>query len=313
MLKRLMLLVLTVCFYGVSAFAQNQSLMSEAGTEYIILKKLGEGGIGKVFLLREVQSGKEYAVKFVPANQEQAIAANTQALELRNRAMLVPIRMELFKTRVKLAEYGIFTEVAQEDLKNEIEELKRLEKRATSDLEREAIFRRQLEAAQQVLNNFMIVQEEMGKRNLAHNDIKPANVMRINGQWQVIDFDALLGRDKLAHIYSADYAAPEVRTRRMTYATTDLYSMGMTLGLLLLLEDMPMDLFDRQIRNRRAVQILERRFDFFVVKNPVYREAYNNLREFLNISLNPTGEDRDLQFSKWRKPTAVGLSCKWVY
>ncbi len=89
-------------------------------------------------------------------------------------------------------------------------------------------------------------------QGVIHGDLKPANVLMLEGQIKIVDFGIALEirpTEARAHYYSLGYSAPEMKELRPIDHRADLYSLG-TLWYALLVGEPPLFMFnaERMIR-----------------------------------------------------------------
>jgi serine/threonine protein kinase len=176
------------------------------GTRYELIGEIGRGGMGAVYLARDIELDREVAIKIVPAScaEEARITARLE------HPGIVPVHDsgELPDGRVYFA-------------------MKRIEGTALDT------YRASLP---ELLRVFMRACEPVAfahARGIIHRDLKPGNIM--TGKFgEVLVLDWGVAQDGAAHASIAgtrDYIAPEQAAGRAV-PQSDIYSLGKTLGFL---------------------------------------------------------------------------------
>ncbi|PSB59725.1 serine/threonine protein kinase [Chroococcidiopsis cubana CCALA 043] len=210
---------------------------------YRILKPMGQGGMGRTFLVvDESYASKSLCVlkQFLPQfhicdRQQQALARfDREALRLEALGQHPQIPHLLDRFEQDGHQYLVQEFVDGRTLEQEFAE--------------EGAFDES--KIRQLLNDLLPVLHFIHSRNIIHQDIKPANVIRrsSDGQLVLVDFSVAkcatgpaLGQTETI-IGSAEYAAPEQIRGKATFAS-DLYSLGVTC-IHLLIQVPPFDIFD---------------------------------------------------------------------
>ncbi|MFC1500583.1 protein kinase [Candidatus Zixiibacteriota bacterium] len=194
--------------------------------QYRILEKLGEGGMGKVFLAEDTRLKRQVALKFLPS--EAAISDESRQRfmnEARAAAALdhpnIGVVHEVAETEdgqlfIAMGYYG------SETLKDRI---------IGGGIDTDAA----AEIALQITRGL----EEAHKIGLIHRDIKPANIMMAGGDIaKIVDFglarmeDVTLTRTGTT-LGTVAYSSPEQISGASTDNRTDLWSLGVVLYELL--------------------------------------------------------------------------------
>src|SRR5450755_1041206 len=164
-----------------------------AGTRlgpYEILAPLGAGGMGEVYRARDVQLGRDVAIKVLP----EAVAQDAERLARFQRE--AQILAALNHPHIA-AIYGLESNGAARALVLELVEGDTLADRIAAG---PIPVDEALEMARQIADAL----EAAHERGIVHRDLKPANVKRTpNGQIKVLDFG-------LAKAVSGDGSSPDV-------------------------------------------------------------------------------------------------------
>jgi len=191
---------------------------------YTILREIGEGGMGKVYLAENVSIGQQVAIKIL----DPVLARNSELRERFNQEARIQVALQ-HKNIVRVLN-------AQTDNDYTLMILEYVE---GVSLDR-VIKRRKTLAVDDALRIFEQVLSAVGyahEKGVVHRDIKPSNILvSADGTAKVTDFGIakVLGDTKLTRtgtsMGSPDYMSPEqVLGKKDIDHRTDIYSLGATL------------------------------------------------------------------------------------
>lgn len=196
---------------------------------YRILKKIGQGAMGQVFLVEDILYRKQGAMKVINHTgmiiQQQALERELEMLRLLDNKYL-PAVIDAFYSGADSNILCIIMEYVQgESLREYAEKQGPLEEREVMKIGR------QLAEALEYLHS--------RKPGIIHRDIKPDNIMMgVNGDIKLIDFGTafLTGENRGSYTFGTKgYAAPEQMDGGRGEAETaacDIYALGAVLAFL---------------------------------------------------------------------------------
>ncbi|HXV63633.1 MAG TPA: serine/threonine-protein kinase [Vicinamibacteria bacterium] len=186
---------------------------------YRIVRLLGRGGMGEVYLVHDLTLDQEVALKFLPA----ALARD-------------PMRLALFHNEVRVARRVTHKNACRMYDIGEVEGRPFLSMEYVDGEDLASLLRRighlpeekGLEVARQLAAGLAAAHEE----GIVHRDLKPANVMIDgSGQVRIMDFGlaGVIGEIEDLRSGTPAYQAPEQIRGDDVSARTDLYSLGLIL------------------------------------------------------------------------------------
>ncbi|AKS41454.1 protein kinase domain-containing protein [Wenzhouxiangella marina] len=217
---------------------------------YTILKRLGGGGFGEVFLGEDPQIGRQVAIKVFKPKDENLIAFATssdeEGLEILRARFLneAKILASLHNERhvIEVLDFGEAEDGAPyyvmpylpnslaDELGKDVFDRKALEELPEAQRPRALPLERSLELMEQVLKGLAAAH---GK-GLIHRDIKPSNIMLTeDGEIRIVDFGIAKAPDSahssVSHLGlgSRNYMSPEQReSAKHVDARADVYAFG---------------------------------------------------------------------------------------
>ena len=192
---------------------------------YEFIKKLGEGGFGKVYLVRQKMSNKYYTIKFLNHNSHNVKDINFLFKEINILMRLKhPQIIELYSfCLTDENEFALIMEyIPGGTLKEYIKKNKQLDE----------------EEAKKILKQILEIISYCHKMNIIHHDLKPDNILFTDDnhkQIKIIDFGiSSLMYDK-SDAGSLLYLPPEIITHKdMTSSpSVDVWSIGCIFGEML--------------------------------------------------------------------------------
>ena len=176
---------------------------------YEILGELGSGGMGTVYQARDGLTNQIVALKQVTLHTGKSDSVGSIKLA-REFSILASLR---HPNIVSVLDYG-FTEDRKPFFTMEYIET------STSILEVEDV----ADVAIQVLQALAYLH----RHRILHRDVKPSNVMIVNGQVKLLDFGLSASTDNLPGRVAGtlEYMAPEFFERQPPSVQSDLYSVG---------------------------------------------------------------------------------------
>jgi len=190
--------------------------------DYLILRKIGEGGFGTVWLARNMHDDQFYALKMLHADREYELNG---IREFKKRSNEQPNLISIghvgkvddrFYYVMPLADNALSSKSLHDSNNYEPATLE-------SHLDRQGYLgvESALLLAQQVLRGL----EELHKHGAIHRDIKPANILRFSGQW-VLGDPGLIGTLKEDVVVGTDGFVNE---QFLNSPKGDLYALGVTI------------------------------------------------------------------------------------
>jgi serine/threonine protein kinase len=190
--------------------------------KYLVEKRLGKGGMGSVYLCKNLELDNYWALKFIPKSENMQLLAEEEILKKLNHISLPKI-VDVFYDEA--GTYIIETYIEGESLKDKIE--------------RESYFTEETVAdwAKQ-LSEVLIYLHNMKPYPIIYRDMKPSNIMVTDyNKVVLVDFgistqskDA--GKSGSPVALTKNYAAPE-QMKGQFDVRTDIYSLGITMYQLL--------------------------------------------------------------------------------
>jgi serine/threonine protein kinase/tetratricopeptide (TPR) repeat protein len=191
-------------------------------SHYTILEKLGEGGMGEVFLAEDTRLERKIALKFLPVD----IARDPKALERFDREAKATASI-VHPNIITVHEVGVFDE-------RPYIAMAYVEGRCLSDMLREQklTVEHAVDIAAQVCEGLA----EAHRHGIIHRDVKPANIhIDRFGRVRILDFGLAL-RTHLAKLTQSHvtvgtvgYMSPEQATGTPVDERSDLFSLGTVL------------------------------------------------------------------------------------
>ena len=179
--------------------------------EWSIGEEIASGGFGRVFLANS-NDFNSYVVKFIP----QAPGAQRELLfpKLAHLQNVVPV----VGSGKSDAHWWVIVMPKAE--------------RSLADLLASPDEKLSVDTIRVILKDIAKALVSMRKGGIVHRDIKPGNILLLDGHWCLADFgisryaEATTAEDTRKYAWTPPYAAPEQwRSQRVTYAT-DVYSFG---------------------------------------------------------------------------------------
>src|SRR6056297_548118 len=224
--------------------------MSDVIGRYKILKRLGGGGFGEVFLGEDPAIGRQVAIKVFKPKDENLIAFATSSDEegleiLRGRFLSeAKILASLENTQhiVNVLDYGETDDGAPyyvmpylphslaDELGRDVFDVKALEELREAERPRALRLARALALLEQILSGLASAHG----RGLIHRDLKPSNIMLTeDDEVRIVDFGIAKAPDgqhsTVSHLGlgSRNYMAPEQReSAKHVDARADVYAIG---------------------------------------------------------------------------------------
>lgn len=196
-----------------------QQLNAYANGRYDLLEKLGEGGMGAVFKVRDRLTGQTIALKRVSLSD----APGTDQSESEYHLLLAQEFQTLASLRhphiISVLDYG-FDNERQPYFTMDMLEAPQTILEAGRDLNLNAKLRLVVQLLQALVY--------LHRRGILHLDLKPSNVLVENNVVKVLDFGISLGRNetRVAVAGTPGYIAPEVILEQTPTEATDLYAVG---------------------------------------------------------------------------------------
>ena len=196
-----------------------ERLRRELGDQYAVVRLIGRGGMGAVYLARELSLDRVVALKVLPASADDEVTRERFRREARMVARLSHPGI------VPLYAYGetertLYYAMAYIDGETLTQRLKREGPLSGPE-------------TRELLASVAAALDHAHRRGLIHRDIKPSNILIDGETGRILVTDFGIGRalgavEDVEAIGTPQYMAPEQATGSPVDARTDLYALGLT-------------------------------------------------------------------------------------
>ena len=196
------------------------SMLQVLASRYLIIKRLGEGGMADVYLAQDELLNREVAIKVLRGNLalEPVSLLRFQREANSASALTHPNIVEIYDVGEEEGLHYIVMEyIRGRTLKQLIAQRGALEKNE----------------ALAIMDQLISAVEEAHKKNIIHRDIKPQNVLiKDDGTVKITDFGIATVSDSLqltqadTVLGSVHYLAPELARGESASFQSDIYSLG---------------------------------------------------------------------------------------
>lgn len=210
-------------------------MISETISHYRILKKLGEGGMGEVYLAEDARLGRQVALKFLPASYQYD--PDRRARFLKEARAASALRSPNIAAIYDIGEHDQIMFIVMEYVEGEL--LSRRIERAGVDGREVATIAIQIAEALDEAHQLGIIHRDIKSSNLMVTprgllkmlDFGLAKVMETRSQTDSDDFTVPLGQQTAAGIVmgTVAYMSPEQALAREVDHRSDLFSFGIVL------------------------------------------------------------------------------------
>lgn len=207
---------------------KNESSFERMSNRYLLLDKIGEGGMGVVYRAKDRLTGYEVALK--------RVLTDLGALSLEDTVQLEDFRLALareFKLSASLRHPNI-VDVLDYGFDNEQQPYYTMGLLKSPQTIIEAAKALTISERIGLVIQVLYALTYLHRRGIIHRDLKPGNVMVEDGRIKVLDFGLSIMHERTSHEDVADttvgtlaYIAPEVLTGSLASITADLYAVGM--------------------------------------------------------------------------------------
>lgn len=213
-------------FAQLVTFFRKSCVLDSFEEDFVVIKNLGAGSSGSVYLVEDLQTRKQFAAKFL--NKETLLGSKSGLRNLAEEIKILtlvehPCIAELFwvyETReevVLVLEYLPFGDLHKRMMSN----------KSFSEQDASSFAR-----------NLIEVLEYLHSKNIVHRDLKPENIMMTsesNSGFKIIDFGlAYNSAEPQSHkCGSPGYIAPEMLLRPSYTHKIDIFSAGVIIYILL--------------------------------------------------------------------------------
>ncbi len=262
----------------------------ESGERYFLTKDLGEGAVGTVFRATKPGANDPIAIKFFSAaTRRSELYADILDGFARAKEMNHPSLLTFQLTKLSDGEVVVLMPVGEKSLHNYLYE--KLDNK------------QRLQVALEIYALLKPLVQDLVLHGYNFGDLKPSNIVRVNGQWKVIDFDSIEKIGARKEIFTSGYAPTEVRTIKPTQWTSDAYSVGRILRGILLGGNMPEGINQMQYFDRMTLTDIYKEYPEFA------GAKYQELRRFLAASLAYQHEERSQRLLR----VGYGNSCRRIF
>ena len=152
-------------------------------SEFVTIKELGKGTEGVIFLVKWLKNGKEYALKKGRIKKIENVKKKHEEIkmlkEFRNKTGndgIIRIYGDKYISKEGFYEFYEIMEFAQKDWDQEIYSRGHYKMFYTEN--------ELMQIMSQIVNTFALLQQN----HITHRDIKPQNIMLVNGNFKITDF-----------------------------------------------------------------------------------------------------------------------------
>jgi tRNA A-37 threonylcarbamoyl transferase component Bud32 len=206
--------------------------------DFIMIKQIGEGSFGKIYCSEWKKNGKKYAMKKmilrnkieIKKNQEQTDLVYDLIKSTKTKGVINIYGAQCIKVTSAEYHFYVLMELANIDWEKEIKKRKENKEYYTEG----ELF----DILKQLTETFSLLQ----KNHITHRDIKPQNILVVNGQYKLCDFGEIrvmqregivVQRVRGSELYMSPILfyglrSKKVQVRHNTYKS-DVFSLGMCL------------------------------------------------------------------------------------
>ena len=256
--------------------------------EFKIVEKIGYGSFGKIYNVRWIRNNKNYAMKIINLKYLEDIEDTQKKLQIVQDFLkktkcpgIIKIYGSLYeKTGLEGFKYYILMELAQTDWEEEIKYRSQHNLYYSEDDMNNMI--------QQLVKCYALLQ----KNNVSHRDVKPQNILLLNGMYKVCDFGearTISGKNGYIHqpirgseLYMSPILFDALNSHRIDVLhnsyKSDVFSLGMCLFLAATLS------FDSvyEIREEKSMKNIKKILEKYLI--PHYSNyLVNTLYQMLQI------------------------------
>lgn len=208
--------------------------------DFKIIKRIGEGTFGKIYCSEWIKNNKKYAMKKMVLRKMEDIKVNQEKTDLlfnfikktNSNGVIKVYGAQCEKKNESEFNYYVLMELAEVDWENEI--------KSRSEKKQNYTEGELLQILKQLVRTFALLQ----KNNITHRDVKPQNILKVNGTYKVCDFGEakIIAGDGTIHqtirgteLYMSPILFHALNSRQThivhnTYKS-DVFSLGMCLFL----------------------------------------------------------------------------------
>lgn len=260
------------------------------GDRYILTKALGAGAMGTVYRATKLKSDETIAIKFFSASTRSldlyhdVLDGFARATELKSPS-LISFRLG----KLENGETVVLMPVGEKSLRDYLSE--------------PLTYQQRFVAAKEVYDVLQPLLRSLLRSGYHFGDIKPPNIVRVEGQWKVVDFDSLQRLGLVSKIFTSYYAPAEIRRGQPTQWSSDAFMAARTIGEILLGNALPDSILTAGKWSQETLKEIYKRY-------PQFRKPeFQDMRRFLAASLAESPEERSLRLSR----SGFGNACNKVY
>ena len=209
--------------------------------EFKIVEKIGYGSFGKIYNVKWIKNNKNYAMKIINLRYLEDIEDTQKKLQIVQDFLkktkcpgIIKIYGSLYeKTGLKEFKYYILMELAQTDWEEEIKERSKHNMYYSE------------EDMQNMVHQLVKCYALLQKNNVSHRDVKPQNILLLNGMYKICDFGearTISGKNGYIHqpirgseLYMSPILFDALNSHRLDVLhnsyKSDVFSLGMCLFL----------------------------------------------------------------------------------
>ena len=207
--------------------------------EFIIIKRIGEGTYGKIYLTQWKKNGKKYAMKKEIIKGSESLKKNREKTKIVTNFIkktgckgVIKIYGDLYKKKGNEYYYYVLMEIAERDWEKELFERQKYKKYYS---EKELFL---------IMNQLIKTLSLLQKNHITHRDIKPQNVLVNKGIYKISDFGEartllregiIVSRVRGTELYMSPilFNGLKLKLIQISHNTfkSDVFSLGMCLFL----------------------------------------------------------------------------------
>ncbi|MBX3086606.1 MAG: protein kinase [Anaerolineae bacterium] len=270
--------------------------LTTIGNRYVLQRELGKGGMGAVYQVLDRLNGQEIALKRVLLPPSKlSFASMTATTEVQELYLALAQEFRLMASLRhpnvnSVLDYGF-------DAKRQPYFTMELLRDAKTLLR--ALWGKSDAIKVQLLIEVLQALAYLHRRDLIHRDLKPGNIMVVNGHAKVLDFGLSITADQIdpnAEVIAGTvgYIAPEVLIGQPVSAASDLYAVGVIAFEVLTNSS----LFSSQDTKVVLTETLDKNFDLSAIRDKKIKAVVARLLAKDVENRYPSAEDAIVAFSQ---------------